>query len=268
MLPEEIENRNYAIAALGLGVIAIFVAMLTGSAIAAIAAGAFVLLSAVFWKLAYILVPLFTKRMNVVEVRGNYEIPPSQDVIVKKVGRNYYASVFMVAKIYDSVTEKSAEQRGLFMEFFERAVSQVHGVTKFSVLVSNLDMVRYLDEIKTKRSEAETKKARLLTSGSAKHQAEIARIEREIVMYNRMLERLSYGERPMEVVCYLMSTASALSKDEAIGKVRAQANEVRSVVANALDVEVVPLAGEDMKRCFEWEFMIPASAGELSDQVF
>ena len=51
-------------------------------------------------------------------------------------------------------------------------------------------------------------------------------------------------------------------------ELRSQAKEVASVISNALNAEAVPLVGEDMKKCFEWEFAIPPTRGDLEDAVF
>jgi hypothetical protein len=73
------------------------------------------------------------------------------------------------------------------------------------------------------------------------------------------------GEKPVEVICYLMTTADGASKEEAVGRAKSQAREVRSAMGNALNAEVVPLAGEDMLKCFEWERILPASQEEFGD---
>ena len=61
----------------------------------------------------------------------------------------------------------------------------------------------------------------------------------------------------MQILNFAMTTASSHSKDDAISKVRQQAAEIKTVVSSTLDTEVSQLTGDDMKRCFEWEYMLP-----------
>ena len=249
----ELTNKRFAYASLAGGGIGLAVSLLSGSALFAVIAAGFFCLGMFTWKYGYLIMPLVVERTGIVETMGGeYEIPPAQDVVIKSSGGKYYASSFMSARITESTTEKSAPEKSLFMEYFERAVSAVKCVSKFSVVVSAVDLSKWEDEITGKRSIAETRKSRLLSSSPEKS-SEIAKLEREIVMWNRQLERLRSGERPVEVICYLMTTADGSSKEEAVGKAKSQAREVRSAMGNALNAEVTQLCGDDMKKCFEWE---------------
>jgi hypothetical protein len=53
-----------------------------------------------------------------------------------------------------------------------------------------------------------------------------------------------------------------------MSRARSQAEELAVVVGSALSCEVVPLKGEDMKKCFWWDFFSPADSDELHDEVF
>jgi hypothetical protein len=264
---DELNNKNVTLTSLLLGILSLSAAMAFASPIPIILSSFFFFSTLLLWKYGYLIVPAVLGITNVVEVREGYEIPPSQDCLLKKMGGRYYASMFMGARIYESVSEKSQAGKALFMEGFERAISGVKSVTKFCVMTSNIDLSSFVDGIKEKRGFAEEKRSRLISTGEG-HNPEVTRLEREIAMWNKQLERLDGGERPMEVVSYLMTTASGGTREEAVGKVRSQAKEIRSVVGNALNAEVVPLAGEDMKKCFEWEFTMPATRGEMLDSVY
>ena len=265
---QELTSKRISMFVLFGGGIALLISIFTMNPIVIVVCAIALLLSLLLWKYGYIVMPAIFKMARIVEVRGEYEIPPSQNCIIKKVGNNYFASMFLGAKITESVTEKSKDEKLVFVEYFERAISSVKSIAKFSVIVHNVDMSEAIDEIKAKRSWCETKKAQLLASEDKNKEAEIARLDREIIMWNRQLERLSSGEKPMEVVSYIMTTAKGLSRDEAINKAKAQALEIKSVVSNALNVEVFNLFGEDMKKCFEWEFFVPSSSSEFKDVTY
>ncbi|MEM3400337.1 MAG: hypothetical protein QXP42_05895, partial [Candidatus Micrarchaeia archaeon] len=214
------------------------------------------------YQYGYWVVPFITKGLRIVEIRDGYEIPPAQDAIVKKVGSYYYASVFLAANIYESTLEKTPEENVVYAEYFERAVSSVNFVVKFCMMLYVKDMSKYREQIETKRAEAQLRLAREREK-SEPDVLKIDRYEREVAKWDGELSRLSVGTKPMGSVCYIMTTASGVTKDAAIAAAKAQANELKATIANALNVEVEILQGDEMKRCFEWEYIIPPTAQEL-----
>ena len=68
-------------------------------------------------------------------------------------------------------------------------------------------------------------------------------------------------------MAYAQTTAVGLSKDAAVAAARIQANELRTLLANALNVEVVQLTGDEMMKCFEWDKFFPVTAQELEESV-
>jgi len=254
---EDLTNKRFAMITFAVEVIALFLALLSGSWLFVLVCLLFALATVMLWKYGYILVPGLILRSKIVEVRDKYEIPPSQDVVLKKVGNKYYASSFLLARVNESVTDRPESAKSA-MEYFEKAITSVKHVTKFSVLIYNIDLDRYVDRIKAARSKAETGKSQLAAAPQGPNQlADMARLDREIAMYTKQLERVSTGERPMSVLSYIMTTASSGNREEAMERARNQAVEMKSVIASALDVDVIPLFGEDMKKCFEWEFTLP-----------
>ena len=85
----------------------------------------------------------------------------------------------------------------------------------------------------------------------------MTRLQREIESYNGQLEKVQSGERPVNCVNYVMTTAANPSREDAIAKARVQANEIKALIGSALNVSVIPAVGDDMKKCFEWEYALP-----------
>ena len=260
------ENRLYTVLAVAGGFFCLAASLFFGSAPAASLSAFFFFLSILTWKYGYLLVPMVLRNAKVVEVGRNFEIPSSQDVVVGKADGSFLATAFLCAKLYDSAAEKNERQKGLMGEMFEKAISTAGFPFKVCCLVSPLDLKNELEEMRTKRSLAESKKEKL--SSGARHDSELARLEREIAMWSRQIERLSSGERPLEVVFYLSTTATGLTKEEAVSRARSQADELSVVVGSALSCEVSRLAGEDMKKCFWWDFFGPTDREDLRDQLF
>ena len=80
-------------------------------AIGAILSTLSALLAILFLKFGYVVMPLVTKTTKTtVTFERPYEIPPSQDVIIREINGIYYASIFLGLKIFESATEKSPDQ--------------------------------------------------------------------------------------------------------------------------------------------------------------
>ncbi|MFA6530960.1 MAG: hypothetical protein WCT31_04470 [Candidatus Micrarchaeia archaeon] len=257
-------NRAVTITSLAGGALATLLAFLYGNGLLGLIAAALFLLSIVFWRYGYILFPFFTKGARIIEIRGTYEIPPTRDYIIKKGQNGYYASKFMEIRYYESSLDKGDSEKRYMFESFEKAISSLKYVVKISLLVSAVDISAHIEELKTRRGAAEAKQGR----SSKKDVDENARLDREIAMYTRQLERITSGERPVEIIAFASTTSFGLTKEEAAAKVRRQAKEVRTILSSSLSTDVIDLADNEMLRCFEWDKFFPTTAEEIKDEVF
>ncbi|VVC04071.1 Uncharacterised protein [Candidatus Burarchaeum australiense] len=266
----EMTNKLYAYVVLAVGLLTLFFGLsLQGDLKFPFLAfsSVCVMLSMAIYKYGYIIIPLLTQFTHVIEVHdAGYEILPGQEAIVRKIGDVYYASMFLMVRIYESASEKGPEENQVYTQYFERAISSVKYVTKFCTMVYIKDLSKYRERIETRRAEAQLR----LSRERDKPDPDILRMdryEREVAMYDGQLARIAGGVKPMGVVSYVMTTATGVTKEAAIAASRTQANELRATISNALNTEVVLLTGEDMKRCFEWEYAIPPSSTELEQSL-
>ena len=121
-------------------------------------------------------------------------------------------------------------------------------------------------DIETKKYEAQLK----LAKEREKPEPDVLmidKLEHEIAMWEKELDKISKGEKPMNAIMYIMTTAVGVSKEAAMAAAESQANEIRASVSNALNAKVEILKGEDMLRCYEWEYMIPPSYAEWQEQI-
>ncbi len=221
----------------------------------------------IFFKYGYLALPLITERARIVMLTDTgYETPSTQDVIIKKVGEEYYASAFLGIRIFESATERSQEQNIAYNQYFERAISNMRYVVKIAYLL-------YAEDVGEKRKLIETRKAEAqLRLSREKDKAEpdvlkVDKYEREIAMWDNQLQRLIKGVRPMGVLAYAMTTASGVSKDAAVATLRAQVRELKVTLQNSLNVQVEQLTAEEMKKCFEWEYAFPSGPRELEEST-
>ncbi|MCX8197414.1 MAG: hypothetical protein N3G80_03825 [Candidatus Micrarchaeota archaeon] len=258
------ENRLYTVLALAGGFFSLSAALFFNSPLAAAFAAACFFASLLLWKYGYAIVPAITKRTNIIEVGHNFEIPPSQDVIVGKSGWNFVSTAFLAVRFYESASEKDDKEKKVMAEMFERVLSSAGFPFKLSCMVCPLDLRNEIEEAQARRSIAESKLEKL----GKKESAQRAQLKREIAMWSRQIEKLSSGQAPLDVVFYISTTASGMTKEEAIARVNSQAEELAVIVSGALGCEVARLKGEEMKKCFWWDFFGPADKDELEDGLF
>ena len=272
MVASTVGAKNYLYIALGIGAFGALLAFIApggaiGSIIGGFLAAVGCMLGVLIWKYGYLIIPLITQRTNVVMMSDEgFEIPPSQDVVIKNAGGVFYASAFLGLKIFESAAEKTAEENIAYSQFFERAISNLKYVTKIAYLLYVEDVGEKRKMIETKRAEAQLRLAR----ERDKPRPDVLRIskyEAEVATWDAQLTRLIKGVKPMGIVAYAQTTAVGVSKEAAVAAARSQANELRTLLANALNVEVVSLAGDEMLKCFEWERFFPTTPQELEESV-
>ena len=257
-------NRAITLACIGGGILAIVISLMFSNAFAVIIAAALFCLSIAIWKYGYLFIPVLTKATNIVEIRSDYEIPSSRDYIIKKTDAGYVASKFLEIGFYESSLDKDKDGKTAMFESFEKAVGSLKYVVKITMLMSTLDLSGHVDEIKTKRSSIEAKKSR-----ETKLAADDAmRMDRELAYWNRLLDRIGAGERPIEMIAFSSTTAFGLTREEAVGKVNRQAKELKTILSSSLGCDVRELTDLDMVKCFEWDFFFPTNQEEVRDVTF
>jgi len=228
-------------------------------------------LSAIFslliWKVGFIILPFITRFLKVSEVRvGGFEIPPSQEVIIKNVGGIYYATMYVFCRFYESAAVGVEEQEAPYMDMWERAVASVNFPFKFCVMTYIEDLVKFREDVETNRAAAQLKLGREREKPRP-DAITLDKWDREVARQNEMLARLSSGEKPLGTIMYCMTTAVGVSAEAATATVKSQVNELKSTFSNALNIEVLNLFGEDMKKCFEWDVAIPPSPKDLKASI-
>ncbi len=218
-------------------------------------------------KYGYIIVPALTQMSNVVVMTDTgYEIPPSQDVVVKKVEDLYYASVFLGIKIYESSLEKTNEEVMAYNKFFERAMANFKKVVKICYMMHSVDVTEKRKELEAKKAEAQLR----LQKEREKAEPDVLRLERlerEVAYWSSQIDKLTLGMRPMKVVIYAMVTEVGITKEEAIAKAKAKGNELITLLSNSLNAEVDFLTADEMLKVFEWEKFMPTTPEELEAQT-
>jgi hypothetical protein len=257
---------NRAITAIVLigGIISILLSLISGNPILPIISSVFFCLSLLLWKYGYMVIPFFTRAAKIVEIHDGYEVPPSREYIMKKNESGYYVSKFLEIKFYESSMDKGNEEKKTMFESFEKAISSLKYIVKISLMISTLDLSKHIDEIKTKRGAVESKKAKEVKLAAD----ESMRMDRELAYWNRLLDRITQGERPVEIIAFASTTAFGLTREEAVSRVTRQAKELKTILSSSLGCDVRELSDLEMLKCFEWDYFFPTSAEEIKDALF
>lgn len=218
--------------------------------------------SVAIYKYGYWLLPFFKGQRTIRTTEADIEIPPSNDVIVKREGGKYYASMFLGVKIYKTTTAMSPVEKMGFMNLWEKTVSGIKSVTKYGVLVYITDLSKYKQSIENRKAKAQMALGEERTKPNPdKNRIDV--LEREIAMWDNIMERVTKGAKPINTLTFVQITAEGVTRDGAIAAVRTEANKARAAISTTLNVEVSLLTGEDMKRCFDWSCSLPPGLKEL-----
>ncbi len=258
-------NRAVTFIVLLGGVLAIILSLVYGNPVFPIIAAILFTLTLALWKYGYLFIPAITKATNIIEIHDNgYEVPATRDYIIKKNDAGYYATRFLEIRFYESSMDKNSDEKKNMFESFEKAISSLKYIVKISLMISTLDLSKHIDEIKTKRGAVEARKAKETTIAAD----ESMRMDRELAYWNRLLDRITQGERPVEVIAFASTTAFGLTRDEALSRVSRQAKELKTILSSSLGCDIRDLVDLDMLRCFEWDYFYPTTQEEIKDALF
>ena len=181
---------------------------------------------------------LGTKTIKATEGKGPYEMNEERNIIVKHTDKGYYASSF-----FEIIVGKDKGD-------FRRVVQSITFPCKISIGIYNLDLSKEIEKIKEKRSRLEAKRA------IEKDKYEVAKLDREIALLNNLLEKINKGQRPVEIIFYVMVSASSRTKEEAIMKLKHNKRSLKSIMASA-GYELRELIGDELWKAVEWEYFAP-----------
>jgi len=271
----DLSEKNIALGSLALCVLSLSVVFMSSNVIGSILTIVFLVLAVLGALLAYaafqagyLVMPYITKFLGVTEiVAGEYKIPPSQDVVVRNVGGLYQASVYLVAKVHEAASVGGGEMESTaYMDLWERSLSTLKFPMAYNMIVFLEDIVKYREQVETERASAQIK----LGKEREKPRPDalvIDKWERELAKQDEKLAKLTSGEKPMGLLTYVVTTGVGVNDAAAIAAAKKQANEIRSTVANALNVDIRSTSGEDLRKCFYFDHFLPPDPKDLVSMI-
>jgi len=211
----------------------------------------------------FLVFSLFTKMFKIRQIPAkDYYIPKSNDCVVKYVNGIYYATGYLTANVYSYVFTmeqvQQEEEEAVLSEApntWERIVSNVTFPFKYHILVAAEDIQQYRETLEAKRGALEYRLSKEM-SASTPSQLTIEDLQRQISIVQARIDRLSSGERPLNAVMYIESTAVGVSEKEALDILSNQLSHLQTMFSG-FDLNIVRVVGREALLLFRLNYFIP-----------
>ena len=209
----------------------------------------------------FIIVPLATRLFNISIVPAkNFIIPSAQDAVIKYSNGIYYATGYMTANIYNYIfaqEQEIDEQTELTMapDKWEKAIMNIHFPFKFNIVSASEDIQRYRDELEGKRGLLEFQYSKE-TQSSNPNSMGLENMQRQINVIQTRIDKIGEGEKPVNSIMYVESTAVGVSQKEASDALANQLSELQTIF-NVFDLNLTRVIGRELYQLFKFNYLIP-----------
>ncbi len=209
----------------------------------------------------FVLFPFFTKTLGITMVPANrYTIPKTQDSVIKLVNGIYYATGYLTGNLYGYVFQSQQEQpdeaaMALAMDKWERVVMNVNFPFKFNVITMSENVQKYRDDLDGQRGYLQFQISREMQSTNP-NQMTIEGLQRQMALVQAKMDRVATGERPMNTLIYIESTAVGVSEREAQDALTNQLSQLQTVF-NAFDLNIMRITGREVYHLSQMNYRIP-----------
>ncbi len=210
----------------------------------------------------FLVFPLITNALGIRMVPAkNYYIPKENNCIVKYINGLYYATGYLTANIYNYVFEAEGVQEGEEAklaegpERWERIVMNAGFPFKYNIIASAQDVQKYRDELEGKRGVFEFQLSHEMSSQSPS-QMTIDDLQKKMSILDARINRLSGGERPVNSIMYVETTAVGVSEKEAADALTNQLNHLQTLFSS-FDLGIMRVVGREMYHLFTFGYVIP-----------
>ena len=216
----------------------------------------------------FILFPIFTSVLRITIIPGrNFIIPNNQKSVIKYINGLYYATGYLTANIYSYVfaaeNPEANEEANLASspEKWERILMSIDFPFRFNAIAAAQDIQSYRSDLEGQRGFLEFQLSKEMKSQNA-NQMTIEDLQRRISIVQTRIERISAGERPVNSLMYIETTAIGVSEKEAIDSMENQINELQTVF-NSFDLNIMRIVGRELYYMYKFNYALPGKK-ELS----
>ena len=216
----------------------------------------------------FLIAPLFTKALNITQVPAkDYTISSGQEAVIKYTNGIYYATGYLTANIYNYVfaAERGTDDQDELVsapDKWEKAIMNIHFPFKFNLVSASEDIQRYRDELETKRGLLEFQYSKEMQSSSPNSMG-LENMQRQMNILQTRIDKIGQGEKPINNIMYIESTAVGVSQKEANDNLSNQLNELQTIF-NIFDLSMTRVIGRELYLLFRMNYIIPR-IGELME---
>ncbi len=210
----------------------------------------------------FILFPLFTSVLRITIIPGrNFIIPKDQKSVIKYTNGLYYATGYLTANIYNYIfaaeNPEANEEANLASssEKWERLLMSIDFPFRFNVITAAQDIQSYRSDLEGQRGFLEFQLSKEMKSQNA-NQMTIEDLQRRISIVQTRIERISAGERPVNSLMYIETTAVGVSEKEAVDSMENQINELQTVF-NSFDLNIMRIVGRELYYMYKFNYALP-----------
>ncbi len=210
----------------------------------------------------FLLFPIFTSLLRITIIPGrNFIIPRNQKSIIKYINGLYYATGYLTANIYSYVfvaeNPEANEETTLASspEKWERIIMSLDFPFRFNVIASAQDIQSYRSDLEGQRGFLEFQLSKEMKNQNA-NQMTIEDLQRRISIVQTKIERISSGERPVNSLMYIETTAVGVSEKEAVDSMENQINELQTVF-NSFDLNIIRIVGRELYYMYKFNYALP-----------
>lgn len=210
----------------------------------------------------FVVFPLVTLLLGIriTPARGYY-IPKSSNAVIKYINGLYYATGYLTANVYnyvfaiESVDETEELKLGEAPEKWERIVMNAGFPFRFNVVSASEEIQHYREELEGARGAFEFRLAKE-ESSSNPSQLAIEGMRTKMNIIDARINRLSGGEKPVDAVMYIDTTAVGVSEKEAQDALTNQLNHLQTLF-NSFDLSITRVIGRELYHLFSFNYALP-----------
>ena len=209
----------------------------------------------------FLLIPALTRLLGItITPAKNFTITSSQDSVIKYSNGIYYATGYLTANVYNYIftAERAIDDRSELVvaaEKWEKAIMNLKFPFKFNLIASSEDIQKYRDELETKRGLLEFQYSKEMQSTNPNPMG-LENMQREINVIQTRIDKIGEGEKPVNSIMYLESTAVGVSLKDAQDSLTNQLNELQTVF-NVFDLSLIRVTGREVYSLFSFNYLIP-----------
>ena len=204
----------------------------------------------------YLILPLVRqhKRHVIINSQTPYWLSTTGDCIIRKVGDEFIATVYINIPLYISSSEMTDEEKLSFTTQVSRLVGVSKEPVRFTTELYLMNKDEYIQKLKDNINVIENEQARLM-EGKATEQ-ELEHVKGKLSMWRKMLENISKN------ISYELGSFAAISgkgtkEFEAITVAQQKARDLMAGISATLGVPPNIVVGKDILKYVEPEYLVP-----------